>query len=210
MTNLILKVVRTLGLLLGNIARLAPVKLEYLMYMFRRAVVTGRYKKRFRSFGTNSWLAPRITLGNPQNISIGEGSSVMSHCVLETCPGIAKPDLQIGNGVSLGEYTHITCATKVVVGDGVLTGRFVLISDNAHGASLASECDTPPIARALSSKGSVVIGRNVWIGDKATILPGATVGDGAIIAANAVVTKDVPAYTVAGGNPAKILKQIKS
>lgn len=209
MTNFILKVVRALGLLLGNISRIAPSKPEYLLYVLRRAIITGRYKSRFRSFGKNSWLAPDITLGKPQFISIGTCSSVMGHCVLETCPGITEPDLQIGNGVSLGEYTHVTCATKVIIEDGVLTGRFVLITDNAHGASLPDECDTPPIVRELSSKGSVHIGKNVWIGDKATILPGVTVGDGAIIAANAVVTKNVPAYAVVGGNPAKVLKQIK-
>lgn len=209
MTNLILIVVRTFGLLLGYITRLASAKPEYLMYVLRRAVVTGRYKSRFHSFGANSWLAPGLTLGNPQFISIGNDSSVMSHCVLETCPEITKPDLQIGNGVSLGEYTHITCATKVVIGDGVLTGRFVLITDNAHGASLEKESDIPPSARAISSKGSVLIGKNVWIGDKATILPGVTVGEGAIIAANAVVTKNVPAHAVVGGNPVRILKQIK-
>lgn len=209
MTNLILTVVRTFGLLLGKISRITPSKPEFLMYVLRRAVVTGRYKSRFRSFGANSWLAPGLTLGNPQFISIGNDSSVMAHCVLETCTEITKPDLQIGNGVSLGEYTHITCATKVVIGDGVLTGRFVLITDNAHGASLEKESDIPPSARAISSKGPVLIGKNVWIGDKATILPGVTVGESAIVAANAVVTKNVPAYAVVGGNPAKILKQIK-
>lgn len=47
----------------------------------------------------------------------------------------------------------------------------------------------------------------MWIGDKATILPGVTIGDGAVIAANAVVTKDVPPHCVAGGNPARILKK---
>ena len=46
----------------------------------------------------------------------------------------------------------------------------------------------------------------MWIGDKATILPGVTIGDGVVVAANAVVTKDVPAYSVVGGNPARILK----
>ena len=60
--------------------------------------------------------------------------------------------------------------------------------------------------RPTTSKGRVVIGNNVWIGDKATILPGVTIGDGAIIAANAVVTKDVPQYSVVGGNPAKVIK----
>ena len=61
--------------------------------------------------------------------------------------------------------------------------------------------------RSVMSKGPVIIGNDVWIGDKATILPGVTIGDGAVIAANAVVTKDVPAYSVVAGNPAKIVKQ---
>ena len=64
----------------------------------------------------------------------------------------------------------------------------------------------PPLKRNLFSKGPVIIGKNVWIGDKATILPGIIVGDGAIIAANSVVTKNVPAYGVVGGNPAKLIK----
>lgn len=60
----------------------------------------------------------------------------------------------------------------------------------------------------VTSKGPVIIGSNVWFGDKATILPNVTIGDGAVIAANSVVTKDVPAYSVVAGNPAKIIKQV--
>ena len=56
----------------------------------------------------------------------------------------------------------------------------------------------------------MIIGDNVWIGDKATILPGVTIGEGAIIAANAVVTKNVPAFSVAAGNPAKIIKSVSN
>ena len=63
-----------------------------------------------------------------------------------------------------------------------------------------------PLKRPIVSKGPVRIGDNVWIGDKATILPNVSIGNGAIIAANAVVTKDVPPYSVAAGNPAKIIK----
>ena len=54
-----------------------------------------------------------------------------------------------------------------------------------------------------------MVEKNVWIGDKATVLPGVSIGEGAIIAANAVVTKDVPAYTVVAGCPAKAIKRIK-
>ena len=59
----------------------------------------------------------------------------------------------------------------------------------------------------LPSKGDTVIGNDVWIGYESVILPGITIGDGAIIAAKSVVTKDVPAYRVVGGNPAGIIKQ---
>ena len=98
---------------------------------------------------------------------------------------------------------------KVVIGDGVLTGRFVLITDNAHGNSSFEETEISPLDRQVYSKGAVVVEKNVWIGDKATVLPGVSIGEGAIIAANAVVTKDVPAYTVVAGCPAKAIKRIK-
>ena len=67
----------------------------------------------------------------------------------------------------------------------------------------------PPVSRPLVSKGKVVIGENVWIGDKATILPGVSIGDGSVIGANAVVTKDVPPYSVVVGNPARIINKVK-
>lgn len=88
----------------------------------------------------------------------------------------------------------------------MLTGRFVLISDNNHGTpGDVAELNIPPIDRALSSKGPIIIGNNVWIGDRATILGGVTIGDGAIIAAGAVVTKDVPAAAIVVGNPGRII-----
>ena len=62
-----------------------------------------------------------------------------------------------------------------------------------------------PQRRPLYSKGPVIIGDNVWIGDKVTILPGVTIGNNAVIGANTVVTKDVPAYSIAVGNPCKII-----
>ena len=57
------------------------------------------------------------------------------------------------------------------------------------------------------SKGDIVIGNDVWIGMNAKIMSGVKIGDGAVVAANSVVTKDVPEYTIVGGNPAKIIKK---
>ena len=119
------------------------------------------------------------------------------------------PYLRIGSRCSFGAYNHITCANKVIIGDYCLTGKWVTVTDNSHGETDWDSLHLHPTKRAITSKGAVIIGNNVWIGDKATILPGVTIGDGAVIAANAVVTKDVPSYSVVGGNPAKILKTSK-
>lgn len=64
----------------------------------------------------------------------------------------------------------------------------------------------PPHFDQLPFKGDIVIGNDVWIGRKSVILPGVTVGDGAILAAYSIVTKDVPPYAVVGGNPARFIK----
>lgn len=64
-----------------------------------------------------------------------------------------------------------------------------------------------PALSDLPYKGDTVVGNDVWIGQNVTVMPGVHIGDGAIIAANAVVTKDVPPYHIAGGNPGRIIRQ---
>ena len=64
-----------------------------------------------------------------------------------------------------------------------------------------------PALEDLPLKGDTVVGNDVWIGQNVTVMPGVHIGDGAIIAANSVVTKDVPAYCIAGGNPCKVIKK---
>ena len=67
-----------------------------------------------------------------------------------------------------------------------------------------------PADRKIVSKGDVEIGENVWIGENACILSGVHIGKGCIIAANAVVTKDVPSFSLVAGVPAKVIKSIKN
>lgn len=185
-------------------------KLDFPLYMLRRKIFTLTHKCLFKSFGKGSKLAQGTRLMRVGYATIGNDSSIMSNCVIECCPNVGlQPELIIGDNVSIGEYCHITCADRVVIGNGVLTGRFVLITDNGHGANLPEEMDIMPLKRKACSKGPIIIGNNVWIGDKANILPNVKIGDCAIIGANSVVTKDVPAFAVVGGNPAKILKIIK-
>lgn len=119
-----------------------------------------------------------------------------------------NPYVKIGENCNFGDYLHLTCINKISIGNNVLTGRWVTISDNGHGNSDSKNLKISPVKRNLSSKGPVIIGNNIWIGDKATILSGVSIGEGAIIGANAVVTRDVPPYSVAAGNPAKIIKSL--
>lgn len=156
---------------------------------------------------------PQKIVGS-KHISIGDDCFFGKNSVLSAWESHNKqrftPEIQIGDDCEFGEYNHITATNKIIIGNGLLTGRWVTITDNSHGDTDIVNLKLKPTDRKIFSKGPVIIGNNVWIGDKATILPNVTIGDGAVIAANAVVTKDVPAYCVAAGNPAKIVKKADS
>lgn len=119
-----------------------------------------------------------------------------------------NPELRIGNNCNFGAYNHITCANSITIGNNLLTGKWVTITDNSHGSTDLQTLQVPPALRPVVSKGAVVIYNNVWIGEKVTILPNVTIGEGAVIAANSVVTKDVPPFSIVAGNPARIIKQV--
>jgi acetyltransferase-like isoleucine patch superfamily enzyme len=163
--------------------------------------------------GKESLIGRNCFLLGGQYIEIGNNTNIGRHGVITCWDSLNNerytPSITIGDNCSIGEYCHITSINSIVIGNGVLTGRRVTITDNSHGTSLLEESKIIPLRRKLSSKGSVIIGNNVWIGDKVSIMPGVHIGDGAIIAANAVVTKDVPQNVVVGGIPAKVIKQIK-
>lgn len=116
--------------------------------------------------------------------------------------------IKIGKRCNFGDYVHITAINRITIGNDVLTGRWVTITDNSHGTGDPEELRIPPAERPLVSKGSVTIEDRVWIGDKATILPGVTIGEGAVIGANSTVTRDVPPNCIAAGNPARVIKRI--
>jgi acetyltransferase-like isoleucine patch superfamily enzyme len=179
----------------------------------RTCVYSGLYGRRFQFFGQNSTVGfPVNFIKGSQYISIGSNVSI-GHSVTLTAwdtylNQTFTPHIVIGNGCSIGNNAHITAVNNILIGDNVLTGKYILITDNSHGESNIELLDIPPAKRPLASKGQVIIEDNVWIGEKASILPNVTIGRGAIIAANSVVTKDVPPYCVVAGNPARIIKNM--
>ena len=102
---------------------------------------------------------------------------------------------------------HIGCIESIEIGDNVLLGSKVYVTDHFHGSITKEDIDVPPILRPLSSK-PVKIGNNVWIGDNVCIMPGVTLGNNVIVGANAVVTKSFPDNSVIVGVPAKVIKML--
>ena len=180
----------------------------------RKYVYTGLFKRHFKSFGKGSEIKPSfLMLIGPQYISVGQNCYIGSRVQLTAWDssyigGRLKPEIIIGDGSAIGDESHVTAINKIVIGKGVLTGKKVLITDNTHGEIIREQMDIAPLKREVVSKGGVIIEDNVWIGEKATIVANVRIGRGAIVAANSVVTKDVPPYSVVAGCPAKVVKQL--
>lgn len=139
----------------------------------------------------------RITAGGV--LQIGDGVVIQDFAYIQlTKP---SPRLLIGNDVVIGRNNIIAVKNLVTIGDFTRIGSDVQIIDHGHGFEKGRLIKDQP-----AFIGETHVGRDVWIGVGARILMGVRVGDGAVIGANAVVTRDVPEYAVVGGVPANIIK----
>ncbi len=109
-------------------------------------------------------------------------------------------NIALGKGVFINSGCCFQDQAGIAIGDNTLIGHQVVLATLNH--------DLRPEKRASMYPAPIVIGKNVWIGAHATILPGVIIGDNAVVAAGAVVTKNVPANAVVAGVPAKIIKEI--
>lgn len=111
-----------------------------------------------------------------------------------------------GKNINIGKNVFLNMGCKFQDQGGIFIGDGTLIGHNVVLATLNHAMD--PEERSSMIPAPIHIGKRVWIGANATVLPGVTIGDGAIVAAGAVVTKDVPENTVVGGVPARVLRKI--
>lgn len=110
-------------------------------------------------------------------------------------------NITIGKDVFINSGCHFQDQGGIEIGDGALIGHNVVLATINH--------DLNPKENRKNHYAAIKIGTHVWIGSNATVLPGVTIGDYAVVAAGAVVTRDVPAMTVVGGVPAGVLKTIQ-
>ena len=145
-------------------------------------------RKQFGSVGTNVSVADGIIIGFGDNIHIGNNVSINYNCILNDCN-----EITIGNNVLIAPGVQINTASHPVPADERLTANW----DPKSGEYRWRTYSKP-----------IKIGNNCWVGANVTILCGVTIGDNAVVAAGAVVIKDVPANTLVGGVPAKNIKKI--
>lgn len=159
-----------------------------------------------------------------RNISFGHGITIGRSARIEAFGQTGEINIRFGEGVQINDYVHIGSVRSVTIGDRALIAGRVFISDHNHGIYNdksvkvfskthgetsrrgMSQPSEPPADRALSVA-SVVIGDDVWLGEGVCVLPGVTIGEGSVVGANAVVTRDIPPGCIAVGNPAKVVRR---
>lgn len=199
--------------IIGAVGKLLPYRLYRRINSKLDFLYTCWVAGEFKSFGLKSRFARPLYTRGMKKIDIGNGTWIAHHCELsawESYLGFSyDPHITIGNNCHIGPYNHITSCKSIEIGDGLLTGMYVIITDNNHGNMTKDDFSQSPYERPLSSKGGVKIGKNVWLGDKVAVLGGVSIGNNVIVAANSVVTHDIPDNAIAAGAPAKVVRIIE-
>lgn len=167
--------------------------------------------KTLKHIGKNSHVEENFSIIGGQFIDIGNNFSSGKNLKIHAfeIDDSKKPRIVIGNDVTITDNCYLSAAGEIKIADGTLLGENTFICDNFHGGNTFEELETPPNERKITYKGSVNIEENVWTGRNVCIMPGVSIGKGSIIGANAVVTHDIPPYSIAVGAPARIIRNVK-
>lgn len=166
--------------------------------------------------GLSGYLPLGSQLSGLRGISIGQDFQVHGPVWIEAIHDYGEdtfsPRIYIGSGFRASDRLHISAIGNIQIGDNCLVGSSVFIGDHAHGSygdNPASDPRSAPASRPLGNQGDVRIGSNCWIGDNVTIVGPVEIGDGVVVAANSVVTKDVPPMRMVAGVPARVIKSFQ-
>lgn len=164
------------------------------------------------------WLAREVAI-DPKSVlrlsatgqlQIGAGSTIGAYTIIDLLGDPAGPpgasgDLIIGQRVAVNEFNNLRAGGGgISIGDGCLVSQFVSIIASGHGLTRGQFMRDQPWDPA---RRGVTIGADVWLGAGSTVLPGVAIGEGAVVAAGAVVTRDVLPYSIVAGIPAQPIGQ---
>jgi acetyltransferase-like isoleucine patch superfamily enzyme len=159
----------------------------------------------FASLGPRSRLSLPIQLVGAERIAVGGRVYLGPGCWLLTHDPGGR--LEIGEDTSIAGYCVLSAAASVRIGSSVLFARNVYIADHRHGFELD---DTPIVEQPLQDIRPVVVEDGAWLGQNVVLLPGVTVGRGAVVGANSVIREDVPPRSVVAGAPGRVVRRLSA
>jgi acetyltransferase-like isoleucine patch superfamily enzyme len=148
-------------------------------------------------------IDPRAFIARGGSVALGENTIVRAGTMLLPSGGSIK----IGSRTSLNQYVVINGQGGVSIGDNVLIAAFTSIFAANH---VIERTDIPIREQGMQTKGGIIIEDDVWIGTHCVILDGVTIGHGSVIAAGAVVNKDISPFSIVGGVPGRVIGSRKS
>jgi acetyltransferase-like isoleucine patch superfamily enzyme len=172
----------------------------------------GRRARRFRSFGAGSAICfPVVALFGERYITVGAGTVIGPYVSLSAGVSPAhelgdRSVVTIGDRCLIGKGSGIVGHDAIDIGDDVFTGHNVYITDASHGY----EDPDVPIGRQFGDPRPVRIGAGSWLGHGTIVLPGASIGRHVVVGAGSVVTGDLPDFSVAVGNPARVIRRYRT
>ncbi len=156
----------------------------------------------WRALGATIGFGTRIGAGtilaDPKKTIIGVQCRISRDCLLEATGG-----LTIGDHVGINRFAWFAGAGQIAIGDWVQIGPNVNLLSFSHSISSRAT----PIATQADHVGPITIHRDVWIGANVVVLPDTTIEEGVVVAANSVVSGRIPAFSIIGGSPARVLRQ---
>ena len=186
---------------------LRPYWVKNIYLRFRHWYTEYFLRPEFASLGEHhTFMKPWYTVISGVNIHLGHSATVVSEPDNNVRIGVwgrepGTGTIRIGDAVMISPGVRITASDEIIIGDGCMMAHGVYITDcDWHG--VYDRMNRDPLPKPIH------IGNNVWIGDRATVLKGVTIGDNSIVAACSVITKSVPANVVVAGNPARIVKEL--
>lgn len=169
------------------------------------ALACGRFRARLLALrgarvGAKATIGPRCMTDRPMGVTIGERSLLEADVFMKLVDEAAL--LEIGDFTFIGRGVEFDTMERISIGSHSQIAPRCFITDHNHGTAADFRIDQQP-----SAASPVVIGSDVWLGAGTVVLPGVTIGDGSVVGANSVVTRDVEAMSVVAGAPARFLRR---
>lgn len=182
---------------LSYVLRTALRNPSELVRLARVALTTFKFRYLKRCVGPGSIVGERTVFINSANITFGSGCLIQDRVYIRAG---AKGNVSVGDGAAINSFVQIFGHGGVTIGEHTQIGPSTVVTTTGH------DYQAEDLDRNYSP---INIGQRVWIGSNATILPGVSIGDHSVVGAGAVVTRDIPPYSVAVGIPARVVKSLE-